>query len=505
MKLLILSIILCFNNLSQAQIKKLTVKEFVDKSVSKRSLTIQEIESQLSDDSFYHSRLINKAVRFKMFLDAQEYVAKLYSLNCSIYNSQIAQASIEVNNAYWEGLQNANYLFKIAEKRKENFNETYEDFYKTGIKQYSELQNFSKAGCLDALTEINNRSKGIFNSDMGKNILSFNYIANPEKELEKNFQIFSSINNLPDTDFFFTIKIPQSWGIKNRMDFLYPSTVAYFEPYENFLNTNFSISIFSSPELISNVKSKKVSDEDLIQELYADHETLLLILSRFNKNVEKSKVETALFNYGNLKYIFYTTEVDLGIISKNDLTNGKILKSFNAIVMKDGNVLNLACGALINDNRFNTYQYYSKLFYGMITSLRFKQIEKNRIYLTEENNMKYITVTIDNLDYKFLLDTGASGILINKTILSNLIKSGTISQNNFIKNSEAEVADGRIVTTEEWLIPELKVGSQIIRDVIVNVVDSTDNFPLFGMDGLKKLNVEKLNLNQNEIIVNQEK
>ena len=73
-----------------------------------------------------------------------------------------------------------------------------------------------------------------------------------------------------------------------------------------------------------------------------------------------------------------------------------------------------------------------------------------------------------------------------------------------IGTSRVEIADGTVIICEDWLIPEIKVGDRFIRDVIVKVIDSQNSLPLFGMDGLSKLNVQRLNLNVNEIILKPE-
>ena len=116
--------------------------------------------------------------------------------------------------------------------------------------------------------------------------------------------------------------------------------------------------------------------------------------------------------------------------------------------------------------------------------------------------MKFIQVDFDVLEYQFLLDTGASTIVINKKILSELINNGIVSKNNYLGKDNTELANGLVITCENWLIPEMKIGNQKIKNVNVSVVDSEKSLPLFGMDGLNKLNVLKLNLSENEIILN---
>ena len=118
--------------------------------------------------------------------------------------------------------------------------------------------------------------------------------------------------------------------------------------------------------------------------------------------------------------------------------------------------------------------------------------------------MKFLTASINGSDYKFLLDTGASSVVINKMVLSQLIENGYLTRNNYVGKSIAEIADGSIVECEDWKIPEIKIGNNIIKDITVSVINSEDSMLLFGMDGLNKLNVKKLNLKENEITLNRE-
>jgi predicted aspartyl protease len=330
-------------------------------------------------------------------------------------------------------------------------------------------------------------------------------LLNPVNEIFNNdFQLFSTYNNHTNSDFFLTVQLPKSWDIKEKENFSYSSTIGFFEPYEKFLNASVSISLYPSGVMSKEeMKKNKITDEILLNEIYSDNETLYTIITSFNKDLKNKKINCTLFNNGNLKYILYIAEGDLGNITDNSLLKDNIYKSINALTIKNGEILKLSCGTSYKINEFNSFNYYSKLFFKIMTSVKIKQVQSNTIYLTEKENMKFLNVSINNNDYEFMIDTGATNVVINKNMLNEFLVSGYINQTNFITKSKAKLADGNEIITEEWLFPEIKIKNQIVKNITISVVNNNNSVPLFGMDGLKKLNVQKLNLNENEILIKQ--
>lgn len=45
--------------------------------------------------------------------------------------------------------------------------------------------------------------------------------------------------------------------------------------------------------------------------------------------------------------------------------------------------------------------------------------------------MKFIKLSFGGLNYKFVLDTGVSGVVINKSVLSDLLSNGIITKENY--------------------------------------------------------------------------
>lgn len=484
-----------------SQVKKNDLKTFLENSVSQKKYDIELFNEELKNN-YYYSSLIEKAAVFKMFMQTQDSTVNLFSKNCSTNNVQFKFANDRIKDAYSQGNLNSNFLLNIKETEDKNFKTDFKKIFEE-VKKYFSYLDYSNEGCNTYLNGLINREKGVFiPQEIGKKILSLNYILNPVEEiLDNKTQIFSSLNNNPENDFFLTLKLPMSWDFKEKKDFSKPSTIGFFAPNEKFLQANISVHIY---DFISKeeIKNNKLLDKDLVNLIYNDSELLRKFLNDI-LNKTNAVINCTLFNSGTNTFILYNADLDLNKIVDNSLLNGKTMKFLGALTFYNGKCVLITSGAT-NEPDFNTYNYYSKLFFKVITSVKFKDLKKNTIYLTEENNMKLVPININGINHKFLLDTGADTVVINKKLLSELLESNYITRDNFIKKTKSSLADGSIIITEDWLIPEMKVGNHILKNIIVSVVDSDDSTMLFGMNGLNKLNVFKLNLNENEIILNRE-
>lgn len=506
LKKLIINILLFNCSLySYSQISKLESNTFFDNYISKKEYKIEQFENEISYNSYDHSLLLNKAVRFKVFFDTQDFVTKKFSENCPNLSSKINLSNKLIQDNYKIGIDISNYLINIAKLKEKNFSKDYQKLFSNFENDYSSFLDFSVDNCNLILQEFIKRKDGYINGQFNQNIISIENLLNPVNEIfNNNYQLFSTYDNHTNSDYFLTIELPKSWDIKEKNKFNNPSTIGFFEPYEKFLNASVSISLY--PDILmtkEEMKKNKITDEILLNEIYSDKETLYTIITSFNKDLKNRKINCTLFNNGNLKYILYIAEGDLGNITDNSQLKGNIYKSLNGITIKNGEILKLSCFTSYKNNEFNSFNYYSKLFFKILTSVKIKQVQSNTIYLTEKENMKFINVSINNNNYEFMIDTGATNVVINKNMLNEFLVNGYIDQTNFITKSKAELADGKEIITEIWLFPEIKIKNQIIKNITVSVVDNNNSVPLFGMDGLKKLNVQKLNLNENEILIKQ--
>jgi predicted aspartyl protease len=487
---------------TDSTINRLETKRFLEETISQENYTIDKLEKAIATNGTDHSLLLNKAMRFKVFMEGQNYSSKLYGQNCGEISNSINLENMRMRNTYSKGLENSKYLYEIAVSKEPDLPNQYSKIMESQIKGIKDYLGFSSSECNQVLLTLQNRNKGIFNDDKnGDNILSINYLTNPVDELfDNHYQEFSSFNNAPNEDFFLTLQLPKSWKINKKNTYTNASTVAVIEPYEKYLTAIITISIYGKfmPE---GVNQDDYSDNDITNIIYDDDEILRSVIKSFNKEIkETDKIKTTLYQMGGKTYIIYLSESDI----PNGLVENIKIKSLNTINFHNGKLVKLNFSGISSTEQFSSFPYYSKLFFKILNSVKFRTLKENTIYLTEEQNMKFLNVSIAGFDYKFLLDTGASNLVINKKVLSELLDNGIITKYDYVGKSYAEIADGNIVECENWKVNEINIGNNTIKDIIVSVIDSEDSTLLFGMDGLNKLNVKKLNLQENEIILNHE-
>ena len=124
------------------------------------------------------------------------------------------------------------------------------------------------------------------------------------------------------------------------------------------------------------------------------------------------------------------------------------------------------------------------------------------IKLDRENGIYYITVTIGGIKRKFVLDSGASEVLLSDDFEKELVRKGIIKKENYITPGLYRIADGSIVQCKRLIIPQLIIGGFTIKNVQASVglgsvplllgKSVLDKFKKWTIDNLTEtLNLEK--------------
>ncbi len=87
---------------------------------------------------------------------------------------------------------------------------------------------------------------------------------------------------------------------------------------------------------------------------------------------------------------------------------------------------------------------------------------------------------------KFILDTGASEVNIPADVALTLLRTGTITQSDFLPGKSYKLADGSIVRSLRLNIRELDIGGIKISQVPASI-DSVTGSPLLGQSFLRRL------------------
>ena len=86
----------------------------------------------------------------------------------------------------------------------------------------------------------------------------------------------------------------------------------------------------------------------------------------------------------------------------------------------------------------------------------------------------------------FVLDTGASLVVIPEDVFRTLTRTGTVTKNDFIGTGTAMLADGSEHASDSYVLHELRVGDHIVRNVVASVVP-VNGAALLGQSFLSKL------------------
>jgi len=85
----------------------------------------------------------------------------------------------------------------------------------------------------------------------------------------------------------------------------------------------------------------------------------------------------------------------------------------------------------------------------------------------------------------FIVDSGASDVLIPADVAITLARTGTIAQDDFIGHQEYQLANGSTLKSERFILRELKVGSRVLSNVVASI-GSVEAGPLLGQSFLAR-------------------
>ena len=112
-------------------------------------------------------------------------------------------------------------------------------------------------------------------------------------------------------------------------------------------------------------------------------------------------------------------------------------------------------------------------------------ISKIELPIISEGNMKFILVKMGSREYKYLIDTGASDIIISSSIETELINSNILTPNNYSKSEIYEIADGSTIELKKATLPYIHIGGQKFNNIEVAIGDENSSL-LLGMSFLSR-------------------
>ena len=110
----------------------------------------------------------------------------------------------------------------------------------------------------------------------------------------------------------------------------------------------------------------------------------------------------------------------------------------------------------------------------------------NRIQMTKKNGVYTIPIKINNQEMEFILDTGASDVLLSSLEAILLIKQGSLTEDDVLGQEAYSMANGNIEIGTVVNLRQVQIGSKIIYNVRATVVDNIAAPLLCGQSALAR-------------------
>jgi clan AA aspartic protease (TIGR02281 family) len=113
-----------------------------------------------------------------------------------------------------------------------------------------------------------------------------------------------------------------------------------------------------------------------------------------------------------------------------------------------------------------------------------------------------VPVTINNqLTLKFVVDSGASDVSIPTDVVSTLVRTGTITDADFLGSQTYKLADGSTVPSQRFQIRSLKVGNRTLENVTASIAPIAGQL-LLGQSFLRRFQSWSIDNGRSALILN---
>ncbi|MBK8470970.1 MAG: clan AA aspartic protease [Sphingobacteriales bacterium] len=118
------------------------------------------------------------------------------------------------------------------------------------------------------------------------------------------------------------------------------------------------------------------------------------------------------------------------------------------------------------------------------------------------NGTTRVKISIGGIEKYFLLDTGASDMIISSVLERELLREGIISKKHYTKQTETyKIADGSQVTCPLIVLESVQIGSFTVQNVKAAIMDSKDASLLLGQSFLDKFSEWKFDKSKEQLLL----
>jgi uncharacterized protein/predicted aspartyl protease len=96
--------------------------------------------------------------------------------------------------------------------------------------------------------------------------------------------------------------------------------------------------------------------------------------------------------------------------------------------------------------------------------------QRDEVQLTAAGNVFRVPVHVNGaITLSFVLDSGASDVLIPADVVGTLIRAGTLSDEDLIGSATYGLADGSKVRGDQFRLREVRLGNHVVRNVVASM------------------------------------
>ncbi len=123
------------------------------------------------------------------------------------------------------------------------------------------------------------------------------------------------------------------------------------------------------------------------------------------------------------------------------------------------------------------------------------------VKMQTQGGVKIVSLEINDIPLQFVFDTGASSICISLREAEELVRQGTLTKEDIIKEQYFTDANGNVSKGMLVNLRKVKIGNTILRDVEANIVPNYKAPLLLGQTALKQFGTIEINNEDNIIIL----
>jgi predicted aspartyl protease len=125
----------------------------------------------------------------------------------------------------------------------------------------------------------------------------------------------------------------------------------------------------------------------------------------------------------------------------------------------------------------------------------------DHVSLVEKDGIYTVPVLINGiLPLQFVLDSGAADVSLPADVFLTLLRTGTITGNDYIGSGQYRLADGSTVQSDKFYIHELRVGNHFLQHIVASIEDVKSPL-LLGQSFLKRFASVQIDNTQHVLVL----